>query len=358
MKKRIIALLLAMGMIFCSMAVFAEYTDEKTESWKNPFSDVKEGDWFYKPVRYVNSHDLMKGTEQDKFSPDESLTRGMFVTIIYRLEHEPKAYYATEFDDVKESDYFANAVHWASASAIVNGVSDKLFAPNDLITREQLAAIMYRYAQFNDEGFTGDWMFDLAVKDKDKISEYAYEPICWLVMNNILSGDNGYINPAAVATRAEAAAMILRFVEYMNTPKLEIVNPYEEYDDITEAESAAGVGFPLDMKYIDGFTETGYYVIIDDEGNSILGMKGIYKDKPVELRVSKTLENISGIYGGNPLEDAPVGIRATFSKYQNTAFAEWSKTINNTVYSYSVTIENGDAKELMEFIKSIGVDSV
>lgn len=173
------------------------------------FADVKKTDWFYEEVQYVYSHGLMKGTGTDTFSPDLTTTRGMIVTILWRLEGEPSVK-GTQFADVAENAYYAEAILWAAENGIVTGYGSNRFGPDDPITREQLAAILYRYAQYKEldtsasdslKGFT----------DASKISTYAKEAMGWACAVGLLQGSHNALDPQGNATRAQVAAILYRF---------------------------------------------------------------------------------------------------------------------------------------------------
>lgn len=188
--------------------------DNKQDSgWNNPFRDVSARDWFYESVKFVNEKGLFGGTSENTFSPNEALTRAMLVTVLYRAEGEPKTAASTKFKDVASNAYYANAVAWAQANGIVSGISEDAFAPNAKITREQIAAILYRYAVYKGlEAVTLEE--NLAFKDADEISEYAVTAMNWVVGQQIIGGyEDGTVRPKNNATRAEAAAMLQRFIE-------------------------------------------------------------------------------------------------------------------------------------------------
>ena len=177
------------------------------------FSDVKDGDWFYEDVAYVFEKGLMKGTSTTAFSPNNATTRGMIVTILYRLEGEPTVSGACPFDDVESGKYYEKAITWAAANKIVDGYGDSKFGPDDHITREQMAAILYRYADFKDYDITK--AADLSkFSDSDEISSYAVNPLKWANANELVTGKgNGILDPQGEATRAQVAAILHRFCE-------------------------------------------------------------------------------------------------------------------------------------------------
>ena len=177
------------------------------------FLDVRREDWFYSDVRYVVEHGLFHGTTQDLFSPNAPMTRGMLVTVLYRLAGSPKATENSGFADVAAGKYYTDAVAWAAESGIVSGVSDGCFAPDSRVTREQLAAILYRYARDKryDTGKTAELT---GFADYEQISGYAAEALGWTNAEGLVSGrSKAALSPQGSATRAEVAAILHRFAE-------------------------------------------------------------------------------------------------------------------------------------------------
>lgn len=184
--------------------------------WSNPFIDVKKDAWYYADVKNIIEKKLMTGTADDTFSPDAATTRGMIVTILYRLEGEPLTDINNVFDDVDASDYYSKAIAWAVANGIVNGVGDGKFAPNDKITREQFAAILYRYASYKNLDVTLKAKLD-NFSDNKEISTWAMDAITWANTNGIITGTSATtISPQNGAVRAQAAAMLNRFINLSN----------------------------------------------------------------------------------------------------------------------------------------------
>ena len=186
---------------------------EEPEDEGLPFIDVHEGDWFYENVGYVYENGLMNGVSETLFEPNGTVTRGMIVTILHRLEGEPESDYDMPFTDVAEQQWCAGAVRWAAGEGIVTGVSATEFAPNSAVTREQFAAILWRYAQ--SKGYDVSASADLTgFLDYGQISEYALPALQWAVGAGVMSGrGDGILAPQGTATRAEAAAMLMRFAE-------------------------------------------------------------------------------------------------------------------------------------------------
>ena len=190
--------------------------DDKTDltGWKNPFVDVSSADWYYENVRYAVENKLMNGTSENTFSPNNALTRAMLVTVLYRLEGEPDAENVS-FTDVDSEAYYANAVAWAKQNGIVNGVTENEFAPDNNITREQIAAIMHRYAQYKGYNVSvGENTNILSYTDSESISEYAVASMQYVVGSGLIKGKSDTtLNPKDNATRAEIAAILQRFIE-------------------------------------------------------------------------------------------------------------------------------------------------
>jgi len=184
-----------------------------TGAWDNPFTDISESDWFYEDVALCYTLGLMKGTDDTTFSPYMNTTRGMIVTILYRLEGEPEITSFNQFTDVASDKYYTDAISWAEKNAIVYGYGGGLFGPEDSITREQMAAILYRYAQFkgyNDS--IGEDTNILSYSDVSEISEYAVPAMNWACGAGIIQGNAGNLMPKDGAQRCQVAAMLIRFL--------------------------------------------------------------------------------------------------------------------------------------------------
>ena len=208
-----------------SFTLYAKWTEIKNDpedkddpdvaEWKNPFGDVKETEWYYEAVKYVNANKLMNGTSASSFAPDAELTRAMFVTVLYRLETEPQVESEYVFTDIEEDTWYTKAVAWAKEYGIVNGVTATEFAPDANITREQIAAIMHRYAKHKGyDASAGENTNILSYDDAKNISEYAIASMKYVVGNGLIKGKTETtLNPQDNATRAEIAAILQRFVE-------------------------------------------------------------------------------------------------------------------------------------------------
>ena len=197
--------------------VSAEYRVTATtlsagEALPPAFADVAPDAWYADAVRYVSERGLMSGTGDAAFSPDDTTTRGMVVTILWRLDGSPAWTTASGFSDVEESAYYAEAVGWASANGIVGGYDNETFGPGDPITREQMAAILYRFAQTRGWDTTA-WADLSGYADAGEISAYALPALQWANGAGLIAGSGGAILPGDSATRAQVAAILMRLCE-------------------------------------------------------------------------------------------------------------------------------------------------
>ena len=182
-----------------------------------PFTDVSRGQWFYDAVSFVYWRDIMDGVTSTQFAPDATTTRAMVVQILYRMAGSPTVRGSSPFYDVSNGAWYADAVIWAEANDIVNGMTTTTFAPNTAVTREQLATMLYRYAQYRHYNTSaGENTNILSYYDANRISEYAFSALQWACGEGIMDGTGtGYLSPQGQATRAQLAAMLMRFcMEY------------------------------------------------------------------------------------------------------------------------------------------------
>ena len=182
------------------------------------FDDVKVGDWFYEDVEYVYYSRLMNGISDKAFGPNISTTRGMIVTILHRMEGTPVPANACPFTDVAKGSYYEAAIAWAAENDIVNGVGNGKFAPDDKITREQLAAIFFRYAKYAGIYNEDDCVMTGGFNDQNKVSPWAQEAMSWAIGVGLIGGSNEsdglYLLPQGNALRCQVAAILHRFCEY------------------------------------------------------------------------------------------------------------------------------------------------
>lgn len=191
--------------------VYAKWTEAPVSGL--PFGDVKTADWFYNDVKYVYEKGMMAGTAADVFAPNATTTRAMIVTILYRLEGSPAVTGTSAFVDVPAGQWYTDAVNWAAANQIAKGTSATTFAPNDSITREQMAAILYRYAQY--KGYDVTKKADLSgYSDNGQVSAYAKDALAWANAAKLINGvTNTTLAPQGNATRAQVSAILHRFCD-------------------------------------------------------------------------------------------------------------------------------------------------
>ena len=190
-----------------STRIEVEFTNGKL-----PFTDVRESDWFYEDVAFAYENGLFAGTSDTTFSPNASMTRAMLVTVLYRLEGQPAVNGRSGFSDVQYNGYYEDAVTWAADNGIVNGTSTTMFSPNANVTREQMAAILYRYAQYKKYNTAASSSLN-GFTDYVTVSGYAVTPVQWAVAEKLVNGSAGKLMPTGNATRAQVAAILHRFVE-------------------------------------------------------------------------------------------------------------------------------------------------
>jgi len=197
-----------------NMTVYAGWrADENPDIVVNPFTDVSEKDWFYNDAMFVYKNGLMLGTSKTLFSPHGTVTRGMMATILWRMEGSLAPKGENSFTDVEAGRWYADAITWAAENGIFAGYSMDKFGPDDPITREQLTAIFYRYADYKGYKLTVTGNLD-KFEDADKITDYAKMVMQWAVGNGLIKGKSeNLLDPQGTATRAEIAAMLHRFVE-------------------------------------------------------------------------------------------------------------------------------------------------
>ena len=194
-----------------SLKIYDRITVEFTDGML-PFTDVRETDWFYDDVVFAYENGLFSGTTATTFSPYAPMTRAMLVTVLYRLEGEPAVTGRSGFSDVTIGSYYEAAVTWAADNGIVNGTSATTFSPSENVTREQMAAILCRYAQYKQYGTSASASLS-AFSDAAAVSNYAKVPLSWAVAEKLVNGTDGKLLPRASATRAQVAAILHRFVE-------------------------------------------------------------------------------------------------------------------------------------------------
>lgn len=199
-----------------SKTVYADWKKREPDAVKNPFADVNAGDWFYRDVLFSYEKGLMSGMDAAAFAPYANTTRAQIAVIFYRMEGSPAVEGENSFTDVVRDSgtaWFYDAVTWAQKNGIMGGYGNSSFAPNDPITREQLAAIFYRYAQYKGYDTTQGGMAIREFDDYESISDYAMGAMAWAVNTGLVKGDSNLLYPKGTATRAEIAALFHRFAE-------------------------------------------------------------------------------------------------------------------------------------------------
>lgn len=177
-----------------------------------PFTDVALGTWYYQAVEFVYDYGYMDGVSATRFDPDGALSRGMLAKVLYNVEEEQRDF-PTEFSDVPNSAWYADAVNWAAANDIVKGYGKDKFGPEDLVTREQMAAILYRYARYKGYDLSAQAALD-GYADAAQVSAYAADAMKWAVGSGLITGTSGTtLSPAGSATRAQAAVILARFCQ-------------------------------------------------------------------------------------------------------------------------------------------------
>lgn len=202
MKRKLISILMIaiMAALLISPALSAD-----------AFRDVSRTQWYYDAVNYVVENKYMNGIDAHTFAPEVPVTRGVLVTVLYRMDGTPSGYSRTSFSDVKRGSYYEAAVAWASANGIVTGYSSTKFGPNDPVTREQFAAILYRYAGYKGVDEPSNAKLS-QYDDYPQISAYAIPAMRWANENGLLTGTSQTtLSPKGTTTRAQAAAIIMRY---------------------------------------------------------------------------------------------------------------------------------------------------
>lgn len=172
------------------------------------FADVAENMWFYQAVKYAYDNGFMTGISDSEFAPNSTLTRAMFVSSLYRIENEPTVNGELNFNDVSDDSWYGKAILWAYNNDIISGITENEFVPNNDITREQMASILYRFAQFKGYNLNSE---EVAYSDANEIADYAVESVKWAYCEGIMTGDENHnFNPKASTTRAQAASVFMR----------------------------------------------------------------------------------------------------------------------------------------------------
>ena len=203
--KRIISIVLLSALLLTAMSF--------TASAASGFSDVPAGSWYEKAVLWATKQGIATGVSEGKFGPNQPVTRGQVVTMLWRMEGSPKASGSGGFSDVKSGVYYAEAVVWAAKNSLVNGYPNGTFVPNRKISRQELVTILYRYAEYRGKSVAAPSTSFSAFTDADKVASYALAPMRWAVGNGIVSGTTAStLSPSGAATRAQFVQMLYRWL--------------------------------------------------------------------------------------------------------------------------------------------------
>lgn len=259
--------------VLCTLGVSILLGCSASATAQGTFDDVAEDAWYSEAVQYVYDNGIMNGVGEERFAPNETVTRGMLVTILHRMEGEPAAAGSPSFEDVKAGSYYEKAVLWAAEKKIVTGYSDTSFGPNDSITREQVATILYRYTQY--KGIAVEKKGDLSKYDDAKnISSYASDAMAWAEGQGLITGTGpSTLDPKGLTTRAQMATIIMRYASKENEDSSvpegdqgEIVSKtyivlFEDYDGSVlkrEAVEAGNNATPPEVPVRTGYSFTGW----------------------------------------------------------------------------------------------------
>ncbi len=178
------------------------------------FVDVPKDAWYHDTVYWAVDIGITEGTDETHFSPNASCTRGQMVTFLWRAAGKPAPASAENpFTDVKEGAYYYDAVLWAVGKGVTKGTSDTTFSPNATVTRAQTVTFLYRYEQSEGGGFTGTWAFPLDYTDASDVPAWAYEPFCWMTMHKVVQGSDGKLLPNDKCLRSQIVTMLNRYFE-------------------------------------------------------------------------------------------------------------------------------------------------
>lgn len=349
-KKKLVSIVIVAAMLLSCVSAFAAVGSASTA-----FSDVKTSHQFYNAIDYVYQNNIMNGVGDGLFAPDSTLTRAMLVTIIYRLSGSPAVNTANPFNDVPNNTWYTNAVKWAKDNGIVTGFSGTEFGPEVNLTREQMAAIMYKYSNYKgidldkrasetntlDYDDIADFGKTSKYNDVFDISEYARTGLhCCLAIGALVERTPGMILPQADATRAEAAnaVMVIETLPALDHDIPGMPNPMREVN-ISEAE-ALGIPFNVPSN-----AENVKYFIID---NKMLEMRFTYNGVDMAFRTTTDLSNndISGMhYNWEATESVKIGHcngehKSFFGNGLNVQICTWTDVVPGIVYSLSATADH------------------
>lgn len=287
-RKRLICFLAVLGIMLGMFASSASAVNG------TQFSDVKETDWFFQSVQYVCAHGIMNGSSGNSFAPQDKTTRGMIVTMLYRYDGSPVVSGQCPFGDVAAGKYYRKAVIWAAENQIVGGLGGDRFGPDEPVTREQLAAILYRYANY--KGYGTQRSVELAkFADRDDVGSYAVNAVKWAVANGLLSGVSATeLQPKGFAIRAQVAAILMRFCEGTASGEPAAASDEKEQENTKPAGSSGSIESG-DKADSGESTEKPDVPAQSGFGLSVESVKASAGDKLVTVRIS--VKDNPGILG-------------------------------------------------------------
>ena len=287
-RKRLICFLAVLGIMLGMFASSASAVNG------TQFSDVKETDWFFQSVQYVCAHGIMNGSSGNSFAPQDKTTRGMIVTMLYRYDGSPVVSGQCPFGDVAAGKYYREAVIWAAENQIVGGLGGDRFGPDEPVTREQLAAILYRYANY--KGYDTQRSVELAkFADRDDVGSYAVNAVKWAVADGLLSGVSATeLQPKGFAIRAQVAAILMRFCEGTASGEPAAASDEKEQEN-TKPAGSSGSTESGDKADSGESTEKPDVPAQSGFGLSVESVKASAGDKLVTVRIS--VKDNPGILG-------------------------------------------------------------
>lgn len=287
-RKRLICFLAVLGIMLGMFASSASAVNG------TQFSDVKETDWFFQSVQYVCAHGIMNGSSGNSFAPQDKTTRGMIVTMLYRYDGSPVVSGQCPFGDVAAGKYYRKAVIWAAENQIVGGLGGDRFGPDEPVTREQLAAVLYRYANY--KGYDTQRSVELAkFADRDDVGSYAVNAVKWAVADGLLSGVSATeLQPKGFAIRAQVAAILMRFCEGTASGEPAAASDEKEQEN-TKPAGSSGSTESGDKADSGESTEKPDVPAQSGFGLSVESVKASAGDKLVTVRIS--VKDNPGILG-------------------------------------------------------------
>lgn len=301
------------------------------------FQDVPADAWYVESVHYVSENGIMSGTGNNKFDPNGNVTRGMIVTILYRMEGNPSASGNSAFQDVSKGAYYEKAVNWAAKNGIVNGYSPTQFGPNDSITREQFAAILYRYCTYKQGNVSTKGSLN-QYKDVGEISSYAKTAMLWANANGLITGTSATtLSPKGTATRAQAAAIMTRYIKNSSSePAEQVEEQIKEQPTVT-----GGVNTPT---FIIGSTsakpgDSDIKISVAVKNNPGIASIGMYVafDTDLILKAIEYDESVGGQFMQPANNNTPV--RLTWISPFSDVDGDW--TFATLTFDVSATAKTG-----------------